>query len=59
MKKKGIMEIPYGYCQCGCGQKTKIAKFNTVNLKAGEPRLYLHGHSLSVYQRERKILRDL
>lgn len=21
-------EIPYGYCQCGCGEKTKLSKQN-------------------------------
>lgn len=29
-------QIPYGYCQCGCGQKTTIHK--------GVPRHFIHGH---------------
>lgn len=37
--------IPYGYCHCGCGQKTKIAKQNTTLYKTREPRLYLVGHA--------------
>jgi hypothetical protein len=38
--------IPYGYCQCGCGQKTKIAdKNNTKNrCVKGEPRRFVNQH---------------
>lgn len=38
--------IPYGYCHCGCGQKTTIIKENsyTRGLIKGEPRKYLKGH---------------
>jgi hypothetical protein len=40
-------EIPYGYCHCGCGQKTKIAKqTDTKNERVkGEPNRYIIGHS--------------
>lgn len=40
---------PYGYCKCGCGQKTSIATSNhTKNgYKVGEPRRYLRGHNPS------------
>ncbi len=43
-------EIPYGYCHCGCGQKTRIAK-QTHYIKdgtciiAGKPNLYFVSHS--------------
>lgn len=39
-------EIPYGYCHCGCGQKTKIAKINSVarGWVKGEPLRYLNRH---------------
>lgn len=39
-------EIPYGYCHCGCGQKTNIAKKtrNSQGVVAGEPRKYIHNH---------------
>lgn len=38
-------EIPYGYCKCGCGQKTTIAKNNTKEgVKKGEPYNYVWGH---------------
>lgn len=40
-------EIPYGYCQCGCGEKTRIATRNcsaTGRVK-GRPMRYVHGHS--------------
>ena len=40
-------DIPYGYCHCGCGQRTKL---NPVNDRSrgyikGEPRKYIQGHS--------------
>lgn len=45
--KEFIIEIPYGYCHCGCGQKTNIVKITNKksrNIK-GEPYKYLGGHS--------------
>lgn len=38
----------YGYCKCGCGQKTRIAKCNdTANgYLAGEPVNYIRGHAI-------------
>lgn len=40
-------KIPYGYCHCGCGQKTKVAKYNDSHhgLVAGEPLKFLNGHN--------------
>lgn len=41
-------KIPYGYCHCGCGKKTKISP-KTCTSKGwvkGKPRNYLHGHHL-------------
>lgn len=40
-------EIPYGYCKCGCGQKTKISpQSSTIHKHVnGVPRDYLPGHS--------------
>ena len=39
--------IPYGYCRCGCGEKTKVsAKTNNrLGWVRGEPRDYLSGHN--------------
>lgn len=39
-------EIPYGYCQCGCGQKTRISHKNETRYGhiKGEPRRFLVGH---------------
>lgn len=39
-------EIPYGYCQCGCGQKTEIAKRTRTEAgwTKGQPMRYLFGH---------------
>lgn len=38
--------IPFGYCHCGCGKKTRISpQNNTANkLVKGRPFLYLYGH---------------
>lgn len=38
--------IPYGYCKCGCGQKTTIAKQSITKLKHinGEPVHFIKGH---------------
>lgn len=38
--------IPYGYCHCGCGEKTNIIKWSNKprgDVK-GEPRRYINGH---------------
>lgn len=39
-------DIPYGYCHCGCGEKTKLVKGNTPerNRVLGEPYKYLYRH---------------
>lgn len=53
------MEIPYGYCHCGCGQKTNLAR---QNLKQwgyikGEPVPHLPGHNTRIkYSTERYIV---
>lgn len=40
-------ETPYGFCRCGCGQKTKISPEtnNAKGWKKGEPRRFLSGHN--------------
>lgn len=39
--------IPYGYCQCGCGQQTKIAVNNDAKTGSvrGKPNRFIHGHA--------------
>jgi hypothetical protein len=39
-------KVPYGFCQCGCGVRTKIAVQTSTRdgYVKGEPRLFLHGH---------------
>jgi hypothetical protein len=39
------LDIPFGYCQCGCGQKTNIAKKSSRGVKKGQPCRFLHGHN--------------
>jgi predicted XRE-type DNA-binding protein len=42
-----MIEIPYGYCQCGCGQKTNIAKRTEKRIghTKGEPLRFVLGHA--------------
>lgn len=39
--------IPYGYCHCGCGQKTRVASQTRTALGhvKGEPIPYINGHA--------------
>lgn len=39
--------IPYGYCHCGCGQRTRISRDTDPRLKwvRGQPRRFLCGHN--------------
>jgi HNH endonuclease len=36
--------IPHGFCQCGCGRRTNIARDNDRGFRKGEPYAYLAGH---------------
>ncbi len=40
------MEIAYGYCHCGCGGKTRIAKHGGRGQIKDEPYRFLIGHNL-------------
>lgn len=39
--------IPYGYCQCGCGEKTRLAPQDCTSRGwiRGEPISFVHGHN--------------
>lgn len=41
-----MTEISYGYCHCGCGEKTNIAQYTDPKYgwMKGEPLKYLHNH---------------
>lgn len=43
-------EIPYGYCHCGCGRKTPIAKNHNKErgVIKGEPLTYINRHNLKL-----------
>lgn len=47
--------IPYGYCACGCGQKTNLAKKtnNKLKLRKGKPCRFLHNHQMRLLKMER------
>ncbi len=40
-------QVPYGFCHCGCGQKTKISKFTDKSRKRfkGQPYNFIQGHN--------------
>lgn len=42
---KELPSVPYGYCHCGCGQKTRIAGHTIGLSKKGEPSKFLPGHN--------------
>jgi len=48
-------EIPYGYCHCGCGQKTTIFSFNssTKGIIKGQPKKFLPFHNLRLFTKQR------
>jgi len=41
-------EIPYGYCHCGCGQKTRIAPYSRKECGwiIGQPIKFIRGHNV-------------
>lgn len=41
-----MSDIPYGYCRCGCGEKTPIATRTNASIgkKRGEPTRFVSGH---------------
>lgn len=52
-----ISEIPYGYCHCGCGQKTNISKMTSKKYGQikGIPVRYISGHHVRC-SREQRII---
>lgn len=41
------MEVPHGYCQCKCGERTPLAKKTSTRSGhiRGQPIAYIHGHN--------------
>jgi hypothetical protein len=52
-------DTPYGYCHCGCGQKTSIAEFDRPEYGwvEGQPRRFKVGHSGAIPLREKLAAR--
>jgi hypothetical protein len=46
--------VPYGYCHCGCGQRTKSAKYtdNRRGYIKGQPACFLPGHYARVQPKQ-------
>lgn len=49
------IEIPFGYCHCGCGHKAPIAKrtYSHRGVRAGDPFRFIAGHASRVRYSER------
>lgn len=47
LPRKETMEIPYGYCHCGCGEKTSLVAVTnrSQNRYCGTPNKFIHGHN--------------
>lgn len=52
-------EIPYGYCHCGCGQKTRLSPYTDRprGYVKGEPVCFITGHNRRL--RVRKTLKEI
>lgn len=55
-----MQDIPYGFCHCGCGQKTRFATKTdaSTNRIKGCPNLYVHGHHAKVGRAERFVVEN-
>lgn len=44
-------DVPYGYCWCGCGEKTTLVGYTAVTWGTvrNQPRLFLRGHVVRKY----------
>lgn len=53
--ERNLPEVPYGYCHCGCGEKTKISPYSAESLGCvkGEPRKFVYGHSMRILKGSR------
>lgn len=42
-----MADVPYGYCHCGCGEKTRPAPASSTRrgIRKGEPLRYIVGHN--------------
>lgn len=52
-------EIPYGYCHCGCGNKTKLSDVNNAprGLIKGQPYKFIRGHATKIRTQDNPITR--
>jgi hypothetical protein len=46
-EKLVVDEVPYGFCRCGCGGRTELARWSnaTKGEVAGQPKQFLSGHN--------------
>ena len=56
------VEVPYGFCHCGCGEQTSLARDTNRRrgYAKGEPLAFIHGHNSRLYRPviEEKILEE-
>lgn len=53
-----MQDVPYGFCHCGCGERTPVSPItrNERGYRKGDPIKYIHGHNGT--RRERYEVRD-
>lgn len=53
-------DVPYGYCQCGCGQKTNLATQSSAKFERvkGEPVRFVWHHTGCIAQRRRERIHE-
>lgn len=52
--------VPYGFCHCGCGLKTKISTYNSTfhGYVKGKSRRYVRGHGSRTHEADRYRVED-
>src|SRR5512139_3554693 len=57
---ESVMEVPHGYCHCGCGKKTNINRQTRSHrgISRGDPSRFLHGHWARGHPFEGRKTRD-
>lgn len=61
LPSESLPEIPFGFCHCGCGKRTRIAinSNSSCGWKKGVPKKFIHGHNpLRQRQPSREIFID-
>lgn len=60
MHRDSTPDLPYGFCHCGCGQRTAISVKTRVKsgYVVGEPKRFVRGHGGRIYSESSYIEQD-